>query len=78
VRTITAADANRRLSKLLREVSTREVFTILSRGKPVAIIGPTPGDASARDAAKEALLTRLRAQRPIGTRDWARDELYER
>ena len=38
MKTISAADANRYFSSLLRDVATGEVVTVVSRGKPVAVI----------------------------------------
>ena len=38
MKTISAREANRHFSILLREVSSGEVIKILSRGKPVATI----------------------------------------
>ncbi len=76
MKTISAGDANRHFSKLLRDVATGEVVTVLSRGKPVATIGPAQSDG-ARETAKRHLLGRLRAQTPGGARNWTRDELYE-
>ena len=40
MKTISAGDANRHFSNLLRDVATGEVITVLSRGKPVATISP--------------------------------------
>lgn len=78
MKTVSAGDANRHFSSLLRDVATGEIVTVLSRGKPVATIAPArPGD-SGRDQAKRALLGRLHQQKPSGRRDWSRDELYER
>lgn len=75
---ITAADANRYFSKLLREAQNGQSCVITSHGRPVARLVPiSPADA-VRDGAKASLLARLRAQpatRPIGR--WTRDELYE-
>ena len=34
--------------------------------------------AGARDAAQLRLMERLRSQTPVGTRDWARYDLYQR
>lgn len=78
MRTISAADANRHFSALLRDVSTGEVFTVLSRGRPVATIGPAYASVGGREAARLSLVERLRSQSPAGSRDWTRDELYER
>ena len=45
MKTITAANANRGFSNLLREVSKGEEITILSRGKPVAKITSVHSEA---------------------------------
>ncbi len=77
MRTVTAADANRQFSSVLREVSQGETFTVVSRGRPVATIAPASADHAQRRAAKARLLLRLRAQGRTGARDWSRNELYE-
>lgn len=77
MKTISAGDANRHFSNLLRDVATGEVITVLSRGKPVATIAPPHSGGIEREAAKLNLLERLRQQKPSGTRNWTRDELYE-
>ncbi len=77
MKTITAGDANRHFSSLLRDAARGEVVTILSRGKAVATIGPARSECRQREAAKFALLQRLRQQQPSGARNWTRDELYE-
>lgn len=76
MKTITASEANRLFSRLLREVSQGEVYTVVSRGKPVAFIAPTSGETSRRRRAKADLLERLNRQAVTGERDWTRDELY--
>jgi len=77
MKTVTAAEANRNFSSLLREARQGEVYIVLSRGKPVATIGPAlPGDAE-RPSAKAALIARLQGQKVTGARKWTRDELYE-
>jgi prevent-host-death family protein len=65
MKTISAADANRHFSSLLRDVATGEVVTVVSRGKPVAVISA----ANHEDAFK--------SQPATGARNWTRDELYE-
>jgi prevent-host-death family protein len=75
MRTITASDANRNFSSLLREVSSGESVLIVSRGRPVATISPVEAETN-RPAAQKALLSRLDTQPVTGTRDWTRDELY--
>jgi prevent-host-death family protein len=77
MKAISAGDANRHFSKLLRDVAGGEVITVLSRGKPVATIAPSGADTQARETAKQRLLARLHRQRPSGTGNWTRDELYE-
>lgn len=77
VKTIAAGDANRHFSSLLRDAAKGEVITVLSRGKPVATIGPARSASGQREAAKLTLLRRLQQQQPSGTRNWTRDDLYE-
>jgi prevent-host-death family protein len=75
---VSAADANRDFSKLLRRVREGGSYVITNHGKPVAKIVPIDGADPVRAAAKRALLGRLRAQPamvPAGR--WTRDELYE-
>lgn len=77
MRQVSAADANREFSRILREVRQGETFTVTSRGEPVAVIAPVgelqrPGQA----AAKDELLARLRSQSAVGA-TWTRNELYE-
>ena len=75
--TVSAADANRHFSRLLREVAAGEPVTILSRGRPVAVmVSPAALDTRARESAHRALLRRLQQQSPTGRRDWTRDDLY--
>ena len=76
--TVSASDANRNFSALLREVAHGRSYTVLSRGKPVATLGPVQSDARSRKVARKALLARLHAQPATGARGWSRDELYER
>jgi prevent-host-death family protein len=76
MKTISAGDANRHFSSLLRDVATGEIITVLSRGKPVATISPARSGDGEREAAKLNLLGRLRQQNPSGARNWTRDELY--
>lgn len=78
MRSISAADANRHFSALLKEVSRGGRITVLSRGKPVAAIAPVTEMQRERREARNALLKRLRSQIPSGKRTWTREELYER
>lgn len=77
MKTVTAADANRQFSSVLRDVSQGEIFTVVSRGRPVATIAPVKSaDDAQRRASKTALIMRLRKQKACGERNWTRDELY--
>ncbi|MBU1666080.1 MAG: type II toxin-antitoxin system Phd/YefM family antitoxin [Gammaproteobacteria bacterium] len=42
MKTVTAAEANRQFSRVLREIGQGETFTVLSRGKAVATIEVDP------------------------------------
>jgi len=75
MRTVTATDANRNFSGLLRDVAAGESILIVSRGTPVAKMSPVDAKNAAM-AAKEILLSRLSGQKAVGRRDWTRDELY--
>ncbi|CAM5790219.1 type II toxin-antitoxin system Phd/YefM family antitoxin [Ottowia pentelensis] len=77
MKSISAAEANRHFSALLRDVAAGQTITVLSRGKPVATIAQPRAQAAGRGAAKRRLLARLQQQASTGTRHWARDELYE-
>lgn len=73
---ISAADANREFSRLLREVRQGRSFVVTSHGKPVARIAPAFEASNAN--AKMALLDRLAKEKIIEVGRWSRDELYER
>jgi prevent-host-death family protein len=77
MKTVSAADANRHFSRLLREVAGGQTFVVVSRGKSVATIGPPEQDQTERSAARQALLRRLTAQSASGERGWTREDLYE-
>lgn len=75
---VSAADANRDFSKLLREVRNGKSVVITSHGKPVAKIVPFVARDRVREAAKATLLEHLRTQPAINIGRWTRDELHER
>jgi prevent-host-death family protein len=75
---VSAADANRDFSALLRGVRDGQSFVITSHGKPVARIVPFTARDLAADAARAALLARLRRQRGTVVGRWTRAELYEK
>jgi prevent-host-death family protein len=77
MRTVRATEANRQFSSVLKQVSQGEEFLIVSRGKPVATLSPVKISRKTRLAARDILLKRLSDQKPSGSRNWTRDELYE-
>lgn len=75
MKSISSADADRRFSAVLRDVSAGEEVVVVFRGKPVAkIIGVHAADQT-RLSAKSAPLKRPRAQPVSGVRNWTRNEL---
>jgi len=76
-KTVSAADANRRFSELLRGVREGRSFVVTSHGKPVAKIVPVGKGDEMAAGARRALLARLRAEPIVEIGRWTRDELYE-
>ena len=74
---VSAADANRRFSELLRAVKTGRSVVVTSHGKPVAKIVPIAEDERATEGARSALFARLRTERLVKIGRWRRDELYD-
>ena len=76
--TISAAEANRSFSRLLRAIREGHSYVVTAHGRPVARISPLV-DSRARiaESAKEALLARLEAEPVVDIGRWTRDELYE-
>src|SRR5437763_11050497 len=76
-KTVSAADANRRFSELLRTVKKGRSVIVTSHGKPVAKITPVIEDERAAEGARSALFARLRRERVGNIGRWTRDELYD-
>ena len=75
---ISAADANRNFSQLLRGVREQgATYVVTAHGKPVAKIVPADSRVGS-EAARDALLKRLKNQPLVKIGPWTRDELYER
>ena len=74
---VSASDANRRFSELLRTVKKGRSVVVTSHGKPVAKISPVVEDERAAEAARSALFARLRRERVAHAGRWTRDELYD-
>ena len=77
MKTISASDANRFFSSVLRDVATGEVVTVVSRGKPVAVISAANQENAFKLRAHKNLVERLKSQPATGARNWTRNELYE-
>ena len=76
-KTVSAANANRKFSKLLRGVREGRSYVVTSHGKAVARIVPAEKDGGIARGARAALLRRLRSERVVRIGRWSRDELYE-
>ena len=75
---ISAADANRHFSNLLRRVRDGRTFVVTSHGRPVAKLVPVEERDQVVASARAALLERLRNAPAVEIGGWSRDELYER
>ncbi len=77
--TVSAADANRKFSELLRGVREGRSYTVTSHGRPVAKITPVDAKSDAeKDAAWEKLLARLHSQPAQNLPKMTRDEMHAR
>lgn len=74
---ISAAEANRQFSRLMRGVRAGRSFVVTSHGKPLARIVPADASEQIAASAKRSLLKRLRSQQAITIGKWTRDELYD-
>jgi prevent-host-death family protein len=78
---ISAAEANRSFSRLLRGVREGRSYVVTSHGRPIARLVPIDetkaADDRMREAAKRELLRRLESQPPMDIGRWTRDELYD-
>ena len=77
-KTVSAAEANRNFSRILRAVREGQSYLVTAHGAPVARIVPAKRSKASVAAAKRRLLAHLRAQpvRVVGER-WTRDDLYD-
>jgi len=74
---VSAAEANRRFSLLLRGVRDGRSYVVTSHGAPVARLIPAGRHDNAMLSARSALLSRLERQPIVDAGKWTRDELYE-
>ena len=76
--TVSAAEANRQFSKLLRGVRDGNSYVVTSHGRPVAKLVPISKSPEQKEAAFQKLMARLRSQPVRNIGRWTREELYER
>ena len=74
-RAITASDASKRFSEMLRDVASGESFTVMSRGRAVARVLPVDKTGHQKSVAR--LLKFVRSQPERHYEGWTRDNLYE-
>lgn len=77
-KTVSAVEANRRFSHILRSVRAGERYVVTVHGKPVARIAPVGPEMNSVAEARQALFARLAAEPVVDIGHWTRDELYER
>jgi prevent-host-death family protein len=80
--TVSAAEANRSFSRLLRGVREGRSYVVTAHGRPVARLVPAEQQEDAerrfREAAWRQLMERIAKQPIMHAEPWTRDELYER
>jgi prevent-host-death family protein len=74
---VTAAEANRAFSKVLRRVRDGETVVITAHGRAVAKMIPADEEEAGRIQARKNLLARLRRGSVTRIGKWSRDELYD-
>jgi len=76
-KSISAADANRKFSEVLRAVKEGQSYVVTSHGKVVARIAPVEESHRVAARARTALLARLKSEKAVKIGRWSREELYE-
>lgn len=76
-KSVSAANANRKFSKVLRAVREGQRYAVTSHGRAVARIVPIGDAETTAPFARAALLKRLRSQKVSRAVRWTRSELYE-
>jgi prevent-host-death family protein len=80
--TVTAAEANRAFSRLLRGVREGRSYLVTAHGRPLARLVPAQESnikkRRVRKAALRALIDRAMSRPAVDIGQWTRDELYDR
>ncbi len=74
---VSAAEANRKFSLILRGVRAGHSYVVTSHGRPVARIIPASEPTATPSSGRAALLARLEGQPVVDAGPWTRDGLYE-
>jgi len=77
---VSATEANRNFSKVLRDVESGACITITKDGRPVAVLAPTGSpDSVSREKARQRMMALLQEGLPLGfTGGIDRDKLHAR
>jgi prevent-host-death family protein len=78
MKSVSAADANREFSAVLRRVKAGNSYVVTSHGRPVARIVPVSAGERIVATAREKLFARLETTATVDVGRWTRDELYEK
>lgn len=73
-RTITASEANQQFSRLLRNVAKGQTFLVMSRGRPVARVGPVAEAPTVQPIPQLLDYLETLPRRDGGA--WTREDLY--
>jgi len=75
---VTATEANRHFSEILKKASEGEEIQIESRGKLIAELTPVRKADKSQLSARQCLFERLRKSETVVVGDWSREDLYDR
>jgi prevent-host-death family protein len=78
--TVTATEANRNFSRILREVALGKRVKITSHGREIAVVAPSESDVEIdrRARAYAELKKHMSRVTPVTVGPWTRDDLNER
>ncbi len=74
---ISATEANRSFSALLRAVGEGRSYIVTSHGRPVALISPPPEVSADHEARHQELMDYLLTLPTHHIGPWTRDQLYD-
>jgi prevent-host-death family protein len=77
MRSVSAAEANRQFSRIMREAAAGETVVVTSRGKPVIEIRPVVTVPDEKQTAFTSLMKRLGSQTAHNLPRASRDDMYD-